>query len=70
MFLPFVSEGKETDVGLGLTLTQQIAQEHGGRIELKESLEGHSIFTITLPKAALEALGASADRNTQHASQD
>jgi signal transduction histidine kinase len=69
MFLPFVSEGKESGIGLGLTLAQQIAQEHGGRIDLKQSLEGRSIFTITLPKAALQALGAAADRKTQHASQ-
>ena len=62
MFLPFVSEGKESGVGLGLTLAQQIAQEHGGSIDLKESLEGYSVFTITLPKAALDALGAAADR--------
>ena len=66
MFLPFVSEGKESGVGLGLTLAQQIAQEHGGSIELKESLDGISIFVITLPKAALDALGAAADRRTLH----
>ena len=40
MFLPFVSEGKESGVGLGLTLAQQIAQEHGGSIELKETPRG------------------------------
>lgn len=62
MFMPFVSEGKESGVGLGLTLAQQIAQEHGGTIELKDSLEEESVFTITLPKAALQALGAVADR--------
>jgi signal transduction histidine kinase len=62
MFLPFVSEGKESGVGLGLTLAQQIAQEHGGTIDLKTTLEGYSVFTITLPKAALHALGAAADR--------
>jgi signal transduction histidine kinase len=64
MFLPFVSEGKESGVGLGLTLAQQIAQEHGGCIDLDETLEGHSVFTITLPKAALQALGAAQDRKT------
>jgi signal transduction histidine kinase len=68
MFLPFVSEGKESGVGLGLTLAQQIAQEHGGSIEVKETLEGHSVFTITLPKAALQALGAAADRKALQAS--
>jgi signal transduction histidine kinase len=62
MFLPFVSEGKESGVGLGLTLAQQIAQEHGGSIEVKKTVEGYSVFTITLPKAALDALGAAADR--------
>ena len=67
MFLPFVSEGKESGVGLGLTLAQQIAQEHGGSIELKETPEGHSVFVITLPKAALDALGAAADRKAMHA---
>jgi signal transduction histidine kinase len=67
MFLPFVSEGKESGVGLGLTLAQQIAQEHGGTIELKETPGGHSIFVITLPKAALHALGAAADRKAMHA---
>jgi signal transduction histidine kinase len=68
MFLPFVSEGKESGVGLGLTLAQQIAQEHGGSIELKETVDGFSVFTITLRKAALDALGAAADRKVQHAS--
>jgi signal transduction histidine kinase len=61
MFLPFVSEGKESGVGLGLTLAQQIAQEHGGTIKLTQSLEKSSIFTITLPKAVLNALGSAAD---------
>ena len=56
MFLPFVSEGKESGVGLGLTLAQQIAQEHGGKIELDETLEGNTVFTITLPRQALHAL--------------
>jgi signal transduction histidine kinase len=56
MFLPFVSEGKESGVGLGLTLAQQIAQEHGGKIELDATLERNTVFTITLPKQALRAL--------------
>jgi signal transduction histidine kinase len=67
MFLPFVSEGKESGVGLGLTLALQIAQEHGGTIELKETVEGYSVFTIILSKAALDALGVAADRKALHA---
>lgn len=68
MFLPFVSEGKESGVGLGLTLAQQIAQEHGGSITLRESPCARSIFTISLPKAALQALGIAADRKALHVS--
>ncbi len=68
MFLPFVSEGKESGVGLGLTLAQQIAQEHGGKIELNDGPERHSTFTITLPKSALLALGTVADRRALQAS--
>jgi signal transduction histidine kinase len=64
MFLPFVSEGKESGVGLGLTLAQQIAQEHGGRIDLRQTMDGHSVFSITLPKSALEALGTAAEQRT------
>lgn len=50
IFLPFVSEGRESGVGLGLTLAQQISQEHGGSIELSRSAEGRTMFTIILPK--------------------
>jgi signal transduction histidine kinase len=67
MFLPFVSEGKESGVGLGLTLALQIAQEHGGTIELKKTDEGYSVFIVTLSKAALDALGTAADRKAMHA---
>jgi signal transduction histidine kinase len=53
IFLPFVSEGRESGVGLGLTLAQQIAQEHGGNIELSEDAEHHTVFVIVLPKNLL-----------------
>lgn len=53
MFLPFVSEGKESGVGLGLTLALQIAQEHGGTLVLSETLDGRTAFTMTLPKAGM-----------------
>ena len=67
MFLPFVSEGKESGVGLGLTLAQQIAQEHGGGISLGETSEDETIFTIILPKASLQALGVVVERKTSPA---
>ena len=37
-------------------------------IELKETREHHSVFVITLPKAALQALAASAERKTMQLS--
>ena len=62
IFMPFVSEGRESGIGLGLTLAQQIAQEHGGGISLAETSEGETVFTINLPKASLQALGAAVER--------
>ncbi len=65
IFLPFVSEGRESGIGLGLTLAQQIAQEHGGGIELEETAEGETVFTIHLPKASLQALGAGVEKKSR-----
>jgi signal transduction histidine kinase len=64
IFLPFVSEGRESGIGLGLTLAQQIAQEHGGGINLEQTSKGETVFTINLPKASLRALGAVVERKT------
>jgi signal transduction histidine kinase len=52
LFLPFVSEGRESGTGLGLTLALQIAQEHGGSVDLEHQEEGHTVFKITLMKYA------------------
>ena len=64
IFLPFVSESRESGTGLGLTLAQQIAQEHGGGIELEETTAGNTVFTINLPRAALQALGVAVEKKT------
>jgi signal transduction histidine kinase len=56
LFLPFVSAGKANGVGLGLTLAQHIAQEHGGEVTLDESSPGTTVFTIVLNKSKLRAL--------------
>ena len=55
LFQPFVSSGKENGVGLGLTLAQHIAQEHGGEVKLERSIAGNTTFTIILYKRALLA---------------
>jgi len=64
IFLPFVSESRESGTGLGLTLAQQIAQEHGGGIELEQTTAGNTVFTINLPRAALQALGVAVEKKT------
>jgi signal transduction histidine kinase len=55
LFQPFVSAGKENGVGLGLTLAQHVAQEHGGEVRLEKSVPGETVFSILLYKQALEA---------------
>jgi signal transduction histidine kinase len=57
LFQPFVSAGKEKGVGLGLTLAQHIAQEHGGEVKLEESIPGRTVFSILLYKQALQTFG-------------
>jgi signal transduction histidine kinase len=57
LFQPFVSAGKENGVGLGLTLAQHVAQEHGGEVRLEKSVPGETVFAILLYKQALEAFG-------------
>ncbi len=56
MFEPFVSRGREAGTGLGLTLAQHIAQEHGGSVRLEQSAPGKTVFTLTLVRQALERL--------------
>ena len=51
MFEPFVSEGKQKGTGLGLTLSQSIAKEHGGAVRLMESAPGKTFFLISFLRA-------------------
>jgi nitrogen-specific signal transduction histidine kinase len=55
LFQPFVSAGKENGVGLGLTLAQHIAQEHGGEVRLELSVAGNTSFSVILYKRRLLA---------------
>ncbi len=70
MFEPFVSRGRENGTGLGLTLAQHIAQEHGGAVRLEESAPGRTVFSLRLNKEALERLGNHhrSQQNTQEGS--
>jgi signal transduction histidine kinase len=56
LFQPFVSSGKVNGIGLGLTIAQHVAQEHGGETRLERSEPGNTIFSILLYKKALAQL--------------
>jgi signal transduction histidine kinase len=64
IFLPFVSEGRESGIGLGLTLARQIAQEHGGNITLSQTTQERTVFTITIPKTAAPTFNRESGKET------
>ncbi|MEZ4439438.1 MAG: GAF domain-containing protein [Polyangiaceae bacterium] len=50
LFEPFVTSGKKTGTGLGLSNVRKIVEEHGGTIDVESSSSG-TVFTITIPNA-------------------
>lgn len=54
LFDPFVSEGKQKGSGLGLTLAQCIAREHGGDVILLGSRQGETIFRMSISRGFSE----------------
>lgn len=54
LFEPFVSEGKQKGSGLGLTLAQCIAAEHGGDVILVSSRPGETIFRMSIARGLTE----------------
>jgi signal transduction histidine kinase len=70
LFQPFVSVGKPSGTGLGLTLTQKIAQEHGGNVILNESRPGRTVFQFSIGKAALRKFAEITQRKEHPATTD
>jgi signal transduction histidine kinase len=50
LFEPFVSDGKQKGTGLGLTLADCIASEHGGEVSLLSSRAGETIFQMKVAR--------------------
>lgn len=62
MFQPFVSEGKQKGSGLGLTLANCIAAEHGGEVILVASSPGQTIFRMTIARGIVQHTSESASQ--------
>jgi signal transduction histidine kinase len=62
LFEPFVSEGKLGGVGLGLTLADRIAHEHGGAVTLETSEPGNTVFCLSLAKSTLHSFEIAAHK--------
>jgi signal transduction histidine kinase len=56
LFNPFVKAGKPNGAGLGLTLSRQVAEEHGGSVRLEDSNPGRTQFTLSLMKNRISSL--------------
>ncbi len=48
LFDPFVSDGKHSGTGLGLTLASSVAKEHGGAVTLLSTQPGETVFRLSL----------------------
>jgi signal transduction histidine kinase len=56
LFQPFVTDSRKNGIGLGLTIAQCVAREHGGFVSIEESSPRRTVFVLHLPKRALAAL--------------
>jgi signal transduction histidine kinase len=46
---PFFTHGKPRGIGLGMSITRKIVEEHGGRILLQSEMGRGTTFTVCLP---------------------
>lgn len=65
LFEPFVSEGKQKGSGLGLTLSQCIAAEHGGDVTLVSSRPGETTFRMSIARGVTEQPPATTEERSR-----
>jgi two-component system, sensor histidine kinase and response regulator len=56
IFAPYRSGRTQQEtggLGLGLYITREIAQMHGGRVEVRSDAESGTVFEVTLPREAV-----------------
>jgi signal transduction histidine kinase len=66
LFEPFVSEGKQKGTGLGLTLANCIALEHGGEVVLLSSRAGETVFQLRVAREFLRHDGTNGAESKSH----
>ena len=49
IYEPFFTHGKPRGIGLGMSITRKIVEEHGGRIRLESEVGRGTTFTVSLP---------------------
>ncbi|WP_196601936.1 hybrid histidine kinase/response regulator HrmK [Gloeocapsopsis dulcis] len=74
LFQPYVQisnvvAGRQEGTGLGLALTQKLAQLHGGWVEVKSTVNRGSKFTIVLPLTAAAKTAAEIQKRDQQVEQ-
>ncbi len=51
LFEPFETLGKAKGTGLGLAIVREVAEDHGGSVDVAKAEGGGAAFTMTLPRA-------------------
>jgi signal transduction histidine kinase/HAMP domain-containing protein len=49
IYEPFFTHGKPRGIGLGMSITRKIVEEHGGQIRLESQVGRGTTFTVSLP---------------------